>query len=151
MKIRHHFTRSNPVRLPLRIVTAGALFIAAVIAFLTAMNTTPLHAGTAQTYIVLYKTQSVSKDAANVIAKAGGVLVANYNAIGVVIARSDNDAFRSNLMKNSAVQGVAATERFATQLPDEGVNNSADALVTPNTPAPGSDNLSGLQWDMKPN
>jgi len=148
MKIRHHFTRSNPVRLPLRIVTAGALFIAAVIAFLTAMNTTPLHAGTAQTYIVLYKTQSVSKDAANVIAKAGGVLVANYNAIGVVIARSDNDAFRSNLMKNSAVQGVAATERFATQLPDEGVNNSADALVTPNTPAPGSDNLSGLQWDM---
>jgi len=148
MKILHFSTHSNPDRLSLRIATAGALFIAGVIAFLTAMNTTLLHAGTAQTYIVLYKTQSVSKDAANVIAKAGGVLVANYNAIGVVIARSDNDAFRSNLMKNSAIQGVAATEKFATQLPDEGVNDAADALVTPSTPAPGGDNLSGLQWDM---
>jgi lantibiotic leader peptide-processing serine protease len=131
----------------MRIATAGALFIAAVIAFLAATNTALLHAGTAQTYIVLYKTQSVSRDAANVIAKAGGILVANYNAIGVVIARSDNDAFRSNLMKNSGIEGVAATEKFATQLSDDGVNDSAQ-LVTPSTPAPGSDNLSSLQWDM---
>jgi subtilisin family serine protease len=87
-------------------------------------------------------------DAATVIAKAGGTLVANYNAIGVVIARSDNDAFSSNLMKNSAIQGVAATEKFATQLRDDGVNDSADALVTPSTPAPGSDPLSFRQWDM---
>jgi lantibiotic leader peptide-processing serine protease len=131
-----------------RIASASALFIAAVIAFIAASNISLVRAGSAQTYIVLYNTQSVSADAAATIAKAGGTLVANYNAIGVVIARSDNDAFRDNLMKNSAIQGVAATEKFATQLPDEGVNDSADALVTPNTPAPGSDNLSGLQWDM---
>jgi subtilisin family serine protease len=132
----------------MRIATAGALFIAAVIAFLAATNTALVRAGTAQTYIVLYKTQSVSRDAANVIAKAGGILVANYNAIGVVIARSDNDAFRSNLMKNSGIEGVAATGKFATQLSDDGVNDSAQAPATPSTPAPGSDNLSGLQWDM---
>ena len=147
MKTNRRFTR-NRFLSHLRIATAGMLIIGAAIAFLAAMTTPLVRAGSAQTYIVLYKTQSVSMDAANVIAKAGGVLVANYNAIGVVIARSDNDAFRSNLMKNSAIQGVAATEKFATQLPDEGVNNSADAPVTPNTPAPGSDNLSGLQWDM---
>jgi subtilisin family serine protease len=148
MKPTHWFTRSNPAQSPLRIATAGALFIAALIAFLAATNTATVRAGGTQTYIVLYKTQSVSRDAASTIAKAGGTLVANYSAIGVVIARSDNDAFRSNLMKNSAIQGVAATEKFATRLPDEGVNDSADALVTPNTPAPGSDPLSGLQWDM---
>ena len=148
MKTIRWFTRSNPARPHLRIATAGMLIIAAAIAFLVATNPALVRAGSAQTYIVLYKTQSVSMDAANAIAKAGGVLVANYNAIGVVIARSDNDAFRSNLMKNSAIQGVAATEKFATKLPDEGVNDSADALVTPNTPAPGSDNLSSLQWDM---
>ena len=147
MKTNRRFTR-NRFLSHLRIATAGMLIIGAAIAFLAAMTTPLVRAGSGQTYIVLYKTQSVSMDAANAIAKAGGVLVANYNAIGVVIARSDNDAFRSNLMKNSAIQGVAATERFATRLPDEGVNNSADALVTPNTPAPGSDNLSGLQWDM---
>ena len=148
MKTIRWFTRSNPARPHLRIATAGMLIIAAAIAFLVATNPALVRAGSAQTYIVLYKTQSVSMDAATVIAKAGGTLVANYNAIGVVIARSDNDAFRSNLMQNSAIQGVAATEKFATKLPDEGVNDSADALVTPSTPAPGSDSLSGLQWDM---
>src|SRR5438874_11475482 len=147
MKTNRRFTR-NRFLSHLRIATAGMLIIAAAIACLAAMTTPLVRAGSAQTYIVLYKTQSVSMDAANAIAKAGGVVVASYNAIGVVIARSDNDAFRSNLMKNSAIQGVAATEKFATRLPDKGVNNSAYALVTPNTPAPGSDNLSGLQWDM---
>src|SRR6266404_8765161 len=139
------FTRTRFFSL-VRIASAGTLIIAAAIAFLAATNTATLRAGSAQTYIVLYKTQSVSTDAANVIAKAGGTLVANYNAIGVVIARSDNDAFRNNLMKNSAIQGVAATERFATQLSDGA--DDAGATITPNTPAPGSDPLSGLQWDM---
>ena len=147
MKTLRRFTR-NRFFPHLRIATAGTLIVAAAIAFLATTNTALVGAGSAQTYIVLYKTQSVSMDAANVIAKAGGTLVANYNAIGVVIARSDNDAFRSNLMKNSAIQGVAATEKFATKLPDEGVNDSADTPVTPSTPAPGNDNLSGLQWDM---
>jgi len=147
MKTLRRFTR-NRFFSHLRIATAGTLIIAAAIAFLATTNTALVGAGSAQTYIVLYGTQSVSTDAANVIAKAGGTLVANYNAIGVVIARSDNDAFRSNLMKNSSIQGVAATDKFATQLPDEGVNDSADVPVTPSTPAPGSDPLSGLQWDM---
>src|SRR5438034_1072011 len=147
MKTLRRFTR-NRFFPHLRIATAGTLIVAAAIAFLATTNTALVGAGSAQTYIVLYKTQSVSMDAANVIAKAGGTLVANYNAIGVVIARSDNDAFRSNLMKNSAIQGVAATDKFATKLPDEGVNDSADVPVTLSTPAPGTDNLSGLQWDM---
>src|SRR4029077_14701750 len=135
MKHIHWFSRSNPVRLPWRIATAGALFTAAVIAFLAATNTALLHAGTAQTYIVLYNTQSVSSNAAAVVAKAGGTLVASYNAIGVVIARSANDAFASNMLQNSAVHGVASTQNFATALSDDGVNDSAQ-LVTPSTPAP---------------
>src|SRR5205809_7861798 len=130
MKTLRRFTR-NRFFSHLRIATAGTLIIAAAIAILATTYTALVRAGSAQTYIVLYKTQSVSMDAATVIAKAGGVLVANYNAIGLVIARSDNDAFRGNLMKNSAIQGVAATERFATKLPDEGVNDSADVPVTP--------------------
>jgi lantibiotic leader peptide-processing serine protease len=130
----------------LRFTTAGALFIAAAILFLLPMNTASVRAGSPHTYIVLYKTQAVSKDAARVIANAGGTLLASYKAIGVVIASSDNDAFRTNMMKNSAIQGVAATEKFATQLSDD-LDNS-DQTAAPDTPAPGSDNLSGLQWDM---
>ena len=135
MKTIRWFTRSNPARPHLRIATAGMLIIAAAIAFLVATNPALVRAGSAQTYIVLYKTQSVSMDAATVIAKAGGTLVANYNAIGVVIARSDNDAFRSNLMKNSAIQGVAATERFATQLSDGADDAGAAITQTPLTRA----------------
>src|SRR5207245_8983435 len=83
MKTIRWFTRSNPARPHLRIATAGMLIIAAAIAFLVATNPALVRAGSAQTYIVLYKTQSVSADAANVIAGAGGTLVANYSALGV--------------------------------------------------------------------
>jgi lantibiotic leader peptide-processing serine protease len=148
MKTKGWFDVRNQVFPLMRVASAGALFIAAGIAFFAAANISLVRAGSAQTYIVLYKTQSVSADAATVIAKAGGTVVASYDAIGVVIARSDNDAFRSNLLKNSAVQGVAATERFATRLNDDSVNDSTAAPLIPNTPAPGNDNLSSLQWDM---
>jgi subtilisin family serine protease len=148
MKMNRWIDLRNQILPLMRMASAGVLFIAAAIAFLAATNISLLRAGSAKTYIVLYKTQSVSADAANVIAKAGGTMVASYNAIGVAIARSDNNAFRSTLMKNSAVKGVAATARFATRLADDRVKNSTAALITPKTPAPGSDNLSGLQWDM---
>jgi subtilisin family serine protease len=148
MKSSSSFTQSSPVRSALRIAAASVLFVAAGVAFFAAANTTFVQAGSAHTYIVLYKNQSVSKDAASVIANAGGTLVANYDAIGVVIARSNNDAFRSNLIKNAGIDGVAATDKFATGLSDDGVNDSDNGPVSPSTPAPGSDNLSGLQWDM---
>ena len=108
----------------------------------------PYSAGAAQTYIVLYKAQSVSSDAATVIANAGGSLVYSYKEIGVVIARSDNTFFRANLLNDSRVGGASATTNFGTQLSDD--LNASDNTPAPavNTPAPGSDTLSGLQWDM---
>src|SRR4051795_11503434 len=57
--------------------------------------------GAAQTYVVLYKTQAVGSDAAGVISKAGGSLVASYPQIGVVIASSSSSTFSANIMKNS--------------------------------------------------
>ena len=75
----------------------------------------PFSAGATQTYVILYKTQSVSSDAAAVITRAGGTLVYSYKAIGVVIASSSNDLFRSNLMRDKRVEGASATTNFATQ------------------------------------
>src|SRR3954451_1974692 len=75
--------------------------------------------GAAQTYIVLYKQQSVGANAAATIEKAGGTLVYAYDQIGVVIARSDSTSFRDNLLKNSAIENAAATTGFAYQLPAE--------------------------------
>jgi subtilisin family serine protease len=104
--------------------------------------------GAAQTYVVLYKKNAVSADAAAVIAKAGGTLVYSYDQIGVVIARSDNGSFRSNLLKDSRIEGAAATGDFGIQLNDE--FEVVDAAEVPQTVADGSwgDPMSNRQWDM---
>jgi len=128
-----------------RIITA--LVIAVSIVSFEPASAAPNQAGTLQTYIVLFKGQAVPADAANVVAAAGGTLVYSYNQIGVAIARSDSATFSANLLNDSRVQGASSTAGFATQLND---NTTVDSTGVPavNTPAPGSDNLSGLQWDM---
>ena len=99
-------------------------------------------------YLVVYKSQSVPSDAASAIRAAGGSLVYSYGKIGVAVASSSSTSFAGQLRSNSKVEGVAGTAGFATQLPDQAdSSDNADAPV-PGTPAPGSDSLSGLQWDM---
>ena len=123
-------------------VIAVALFV-----FTSSISVGTVHAGTMQTYIVLFKQQAVSTDVATVVAKAGGTLVYSYNAIGVAIARSDSTTFRTNLLKDTRIENAAATTRFATRLDADSANDALSPVI-PNTPAPGNDNLSGLQWDM---
>ncbi len=125
------------------------LLITAMIAvlLLVSSHAAPARAGTMQTYLVLYNAQAVPANAATTMAQAGGTLVYSYNAIGVAIARSDSPTFRAQLMQDSRVNGAAATTGFATQVEtDPGNDNAPSPALTP--PAPGSDNLSGLQWDM---
>ena len=103
--------------------------------------------GVTQNFVILYKKNAVPSNAASSVSKAGGTLVYSYKQIGVLIASSDNAVFRANLLKDTNIQGVSATTRFATQLDVDTTDSSSDAIV-PGTPAPGSDSLSGLQWDM---
>jgi subtilisin family serine protease len=105
-----------------------------------------LAAGTDQTYLIIYQAKAVPSDAAKRISAAGGTLVASYGAIGVAVARSSNDAFKANVKADSRVAAAAATAGSAVQLNDDQQAN--DSAPTPNTPAVGSDSLSGLQWDM---
>jgi len=109
----------------------------------------PYSAGTAQTYVVLYKTNSISSDAATVIQKAGGSLVYSYSKIGVVIASSSNNLFRSNLMKDKRIEGAAATTGFGIQLSDADFEVMDAATLTDATMATAwGDSLSFRQWDM---
>jgi subtilisin family serine protease len=103
---------------------------------------------TAQTYVVLYKSQAVGSDAAAVVSKAGGSLVASYPQIGVVIASSSSSTFRANIMKNSKVEGAAATGRFAVGLGEDVAADDTIAPLPDSAPATDTDSLSGLQWDM---
>lgn len=113
----------------------------------------PARAATGETYIVLYRQAAVPADAASVIAKAGGTLVYSYDAIGVVIARSDSASFREALLRDNRIEGAAATSRFAVKLrQDVPTAESAEGPPTgdlPNAPAADADTLSPLQWDMR--
>ena len=111
------------------------------------------HAGTMQNYIVLYGASAVPADASASLAKAGGSLVYSYPQIGVVIAKSDSATFRDVIVKDSRVEGAAATAAFATQVKNQ-LAKTDDASGPPpgdlpNAPATDSDSLSGLQWDMR--
>jgi subtilisin family serine protease len=103
----------------------------------------------AQNYIVLYKSQSVPANAAQTISAAGGTLVHSYGQIGVAVASSGSAVFRQNLLSDSRVANAASTSGFATQLEGNVTDDAAAPLAAiVGIPAPGSDNLSGLQWDM---
>ena len=127
-----------------RTVSSGAVLVAAL-----ALNVHvhPVHAAAMETYVVLYKQQATPADAAKVIANAGGTLVHAYPEIGVVIARSGNDLFRSKVLKDKRVEGASATSKFATQVTHEMV--AAGEPLPDSTPAPGDDPMSFLQWDMR--
>ena len=130
-----------------RLLLTGSLLLASV----PIVGGQAARAGTQETYLIVYAKQALPAALATTISGAGGTLVARYDAIGVAVANSDNANFRTNLMADPDVDGVAATTGFATQLLDPAVDSagsSADTAATPSTPAPGSDSLSSRQWDM---
>ncbi|HEX8099137.1 MAG TPA: hypothetical protein VF660_02920, partial [Actinomycetota bacterium] len=144
-----------PVR-SLRVLVAFTLVLfgfAAIGAGAAAGDTTT---GSAENYIVLYKQQAVPSDAAKTVQSAGGTLVAKYGAIGVVIATSSSSTFRSKLLKDTRIEGAAATTNFASQL-DQGEVAASGADESggppqelPNGPATDQDEtLFPLQWDMR--
>ena len=108
--------------------------------------------GATENYIVLYKASSVPRDAAQAIAAAGGTLVNSYNKIGVAIARSDNAAFRSNLIADTRVEGVSATANFGV-LVDGGFADEGglEAFASDQVSASPIDDepLGWRQWDMR--
>src|SRR5512136_2220378 len=125
---------------------AGLFLLLAVVALaFVALRAAPAQAGTTQTYIVLYKAQAVPADAATVIANAGGTLAYRYNEIGVAIARSDNTAFRANLLKDSRVENASTTAGFGTQLKEEVEVVDASTLTAAGA---WGDPMSNRQWDM---
>jgi lantibiotic leader peptide-processing serine protease len=107
-----------------------------------------------QNYIIVYKAQSVSADAATTIEQAGGALVYAYPQIGVVVANSNSPEFRANLLKDSRVDDASGTSGFATQVA-HGAGSQLDSTSasgawpgSSNAPVNGQDNLAPLQWDM---
>ncbi len=96
-----------------------------------------------QTYIVLFNDSAVPADAAASVARAGGQLVASYDAIGVVIATSNNTAFRDSVRQDARVNDAGQTAKGVVRLKDP--EEDAAGAATP----PSANDLTSLQWDMR--
>jgi subtilisin family serine protease len=126
---------------------AGFVVAALVGSLLSVPNVGAEESGPSQTYLVVFKAQSLPTNTSSIIRSAGGTLTYDYPQIGVAVAQSSSSTFRSSLMRNTKIQGAAATAAFATQLPDG--SSTEEAPVDPtNVPVSDADSLSGLQWDM---
>jgi subtilisin family serine protease len=106
--------------------------------------------GVSQTFLVVFKGSSVPSGAAQTVSQAGGTIAASYGQIGVLVARSSSATFATTVAQNKSVEGVSATSGFATRLSEttDADTSTAGDVSVPSDPAPGSDTLSGLQWDM---
>jgi subtilisin family serine protease len=102
-------------------------------------------AGSDQTYVVLYSSAAVPANAGDTVQRAGGTLLASYDAIGVVIARSDDAQFSARMQSDKRVDGVSATGSFATQVTDELTIVDEVGQTASGT---WGDPLSVNQWDM---
>jgi len=107
-------------------------------------------AASAANYVIMYKGSSVPASSKSQIERSGGTVVASYNEIGVVVARSLYDTFEAAVQQDSRVAGVAASTQPAAKVDPYGAADHGDNQPPelPNAPA-GQDNLDPLQWHMR--
>src|SRR5262245_17361041 len=119
------------------------LAVAAAV-LVTAVGSTALTAsgsGSAQNYLIVYKSENVPANAAQTIQQAGGTLAYSYGQIGVAVASSSSTSFASDLLKaDKSVDGATATAGFATKLED--TQADGPPVANPDVPVSGNDSLS---------
>ena len=107
--------------------------------------------GARRRYVVLYKQRRrPTSKVGDWIERSGGQLVANYDAIGVAIAKSDIATFAQAFANDARIESVAASTSAVARL-SPSVDAVADASPgdLPNAPATDVDPLAPLQWDMR--
>jgi subtilisin family serine protease len=99
-----------------------------------------------QSYLVSFTGGSIPANAAALVAAAGGSIVARYNAVGVVLAKSASSGFAGALRGLAGIDAVGNVAAVSSTLgPVKG--KPASRHAHPN-PSAGSDPLSFRQWDM---
>ncbi|MCW2639581.1 MAG: peptidase and in kexin sedolisin [Dactylosporangium sp.] len=99
------------------------------------------------TFLVLAPQGAKTDTAAARVAAANGTVVADYGQIGVLVVRSTNPDFATQV-KGAGVDSVAATTGLGTAL-DEGETVEVSAADVVNaTGDPTKEPLYGQQWDM---
>jgi subtilisin family serine protease len=99
------------------------------------------------TYLVLAPQGQSTAKAAQRVAAAGGTVVASYDEIGVLVARSADAGFAA-AASGAGVEAVASTEGLGTLLDEGDTLGTVEAATQDATGNPAAEPLFGLQWDM---
>lgn len=112
-------------------------------------------------YLVLYADGASNAAGRSAIAAAGGTVVKENRSIGLASVSSENADFLSDVRAQRAVKGAARDRSIGTARPNMGHKFADERLDKeraasqphsggPNVqPAPGTEPLSGYQWDME--
>src|SRR6478735_2047532 len=103
--------------------------------------------GPESSYLVLAPQGKSTAKAAARVAAAGGTVVATYDQIGVLVARSTNTAFAS-AVAGSGVESVASTDGLGTTLIDDEASDVVGSATAASTGDPTQEPLWNSQWDM---
>lgn len=126
----------------------GAVSAAALAVGLMGVAVAPAAAaGPESTYLVLAPQGTSTKQAEARVAAAGGAVVATYDQIGVLVARSTNTAF-AGAVAGAGVESVASTDGLGTALIDDEIVEAVDAAAVEATGDPTTEPMWGQQWDM---
>ena len=104
-------------------------------------------AGPDTTYLVLAPQGKSTAKAAARVAAAGGTVVAAYDQIGVLVARSSNASFQT-AVAGAGVDAVASTNGLGTTLIDDDIVEASGTAAVDASGDPTAEPLWGSQWDM---
>ncbi len=107
----------------------------------------PPATGAETTYVVLAPQGKSTSKAEARVAAAGGTVVAAYDQIGVLVAKSTSTAFAEAVV-GAGVQSVASTDGLGTTLMEDEVIETVDSAVVEATGDPTGEPLWANQWDM---
>jgi lantibiotic leader peptide-processing serine protease len=102
-------------------------------------------AGTAsaQRYVVLYEDVAPPGLAEAQVERAGGIVIAEYHRLGVVVAESSDPRFEGAIEERRLVAGAAPTAEYASPLIADGQGHGLGSVAKPDVD---QDTFSGLQW-----
>jgi len=103
--------------------------------------------GPESTYLVLAPQGKSTAKAAARVAAAGGTVVAAYDQIGVLVARSTNASFQT-AVAGAGVDAVASTNGLGTTLIDDDIVEASGTAAVDASGDPTAEPLWGSQWDM---
>jgi subtilisin family serine protease len=100
-----------------------------------------------QSFLVSFTSGGIPANASSLVASAGGTIVARYNSVGAVQARSASSTFSATLRATAGIDAVGNVASVHSQIPSV-TKGTLKAPPHKGPPSGGSDPLSFRQWDM---